>query len=84
MVAKWSDSEGLSKSENEEGQAYLCLTTKHHPHPYKLRWLYDKAENIVKRQCLVKFSVGSFNDQVLCDELDRDAMSHSLRQTMAI
>ena len=25
MVAKWSDYEGSSESENEEGQAYLCL-----------------------------------------------------------
>ena len=25
MVAKWSDSKGSSRSENEKGQAHLCL-----------------------------------------------------------
>lgn len=44
-----------------------------HPRPYKLRGLDDKAKSFVKRQCLVKFSIGSYKDPVLCDVLDMNA-----------
>ena len=51
----------------------LALTTTPHPHPYKLRWLNDQIGNLVRKQCLVSFSIGSCQDQVLCDVLDMDA-----------
>ena len=45
----------------------LQLNTIDHPHPYKLRWLDNKAEGYVKKQCLVSFAIGSYNDEMLCD-----------------
>lgn len=49
------------------------MTTKPHPRPYKLRWLDEHTGNFVKKQCLVKFKIGTFEDQVLCDVLSMDA-----------
>lgn len=51
----------------------LTPTTTPHPHPYKLRWLNDQIGNLVMKQCLVSFSIRSYQDQVLCDVLDMDA-----------
>ena len=48
----------------------LKLNTIDHPNPYKLRWLDKKAEGYVKKQCLVSFAIGSYNDEILCDVLD--------------
>ena len=51
----------------------LNLKTQVHPHPYKLRWLDNKAEGFVKKQCLLNLSIGIYTDQVLCDVLDMTA-----------
>lgn len=51
----------------------LGLSTKPHPHPYKLRWLDDSTGNTVRKQCLVDFHIGSYSDQVLCDVINMDA-----------
>lgn len=51
----------------------LQLKTKPHPHPYKLRWLDEKASGIVSKQYLVNITLGTYTDQVLCDVLNMDA-----------
>ena len=51
----------------------MRLKTKPHPHPYKLKWLDDKASGAVSKQCLVSFMIGSYKDQVWCDVLDMSA-----------
>lgn len=48
----------------------LVLETKSHPHPYKLKWHYNKASGFVKRRCLVQFAIGSYKDKVFCDVLE--------------
>lgn len=51
----------------------LNLTTRTHPRPYKLRCLDEHTGNYVKKQCLINFKIGSYEDQVLCDVLSMDA-----------
>ena len=60
----------------------LNLPTLKHPNPYKVQWLNDCGEIKVYKQVLVSFSIGKYNDEVLCDVVPMQA-SH-LRQTMAI
>ena len=48
----------------------LTLQTIDHPNPYKLRWLDNKAEGYVKKQCLVSLTIGSYSDEMLCDVVD--------------
>ncbi|KAG8497231.1 hypothetical protein CXB51_008425 [Gossypium anomalum] len=45
----------------------LGLATTKHPCPYKLQWLNDGGELKVTKQVLVPFSIGKYNDEVLCD-----------------
>lgn len=45
----------------------LNLPTLKHPSPYKLQWLNDCGEIKVYKQVLVSFSIGKYNDEVLCD-----------------
>ncbi|KAG2405923.1 uncharacterized protein HKW66_Vig0051780 [Vigna angularis] len=45
----------------------LALTILPHPQPYKLQWLNDGEDMIVNQQVKVKFSIGNYEDSVLCD-----------------
>lgn len=51
----------------------LGLTTIKHPFPYRLRWLEDSNQTTVRRQCMVKFKVGEYEDERLCDVVPIDA-----------
>ena len=51
----------------------LNLDTKPHPHPYKMKWLDNKASGSVSKQCLVSLTLGTYVDEVMCDVLDMDA-----------
>ena len=51
----------------------LGLATKPHPHPYKMKWLDNKASGSVSRQCLVRLTLGKYTDDSLCDVLEMDA-----------
>ena len=51
----------------------LNLETKPHPHPYKMKWLDNKASGSVNKQRLVSMTLGTYTDDVLCDVLDMDA-----------
>ena len=55
----------------------LNLPTLKHPNPYKLQWLNDCGEIKVYKQVLVSFSIGKYNDEVLCDVVPMQA-SHLL------
>ena len=45
----------------------LGLPLLKHPRPYKLQWLNDCGEVKVHKQVLASFSIGRYNDKVLCD-----------------
>ena len=51
----------------------LELSTRTHPHPYKLKWLDNKASGSVGKQSLITLAIGSYQDQVLYDVLDMDS-----------
>nr|KYP46551.1 Transposon Ty3-I Gag-Pol polyprotein [Cajanus cajan] len=45
----------------------LNLITMQHPQPYHLQWLNKDGDIVVSQQVKVKFSIGKYEDQVLCD-----------------
>ena len=45
----------------------LALPTLKHPRPYRLQWLNNCGEIKVTKQVLVVFSIGKYEDEVLCD-----------------
>nr|KYP34011.1 hypothetical protein KK1_045081 [Cajanus cajan] len=45
----------------------LELTPIPHPKPYQLHWLNEDGDIIVDKQVKVKFSIGNYEDQVVCD-----------------
>lgn len=55
----------------------LNLVTKEHPQPYKLQWLSEVGEIVVNKQVEISFSIGKYNDSVLCDVAPMEA-SHVL------
>jgi len=38
-----------------------------HPNPYKLQWINDDEGMVVNQQVEVNFSIGNFEDSMLCD-----------------
>ena len=58
---------------NEKVVQHLNLPMTPHPQPYGLQWLSTSDGNIVKSQCLISFSIGPYNDTVLCDVVRMDA-----------
>ena len=51
----------------------LNLPTLKHLRPDKLQWLNDCGVVKVNRQVLVSFSIGRYNDEVLCDVVPMQA-----------
>ena len=51
----------------------LGMATCKHPRPYKLQWLNDSGEVRVNKQVLVSFSIGKYEDEVLCDVVPMQA-----------
>ena len=51
----------------------LKIPTQAHPHPYKLKWLDQKTSGLVDKRSLISISIGTYEDQVLCDVLDMSA-----------
>ena len=56
----------------EEMVAKLKLKREKHPQPYRIAWVKDDLKVIVSEQCLVKFKIGSYHDEVLCDIIPMD------------
>jgi hypothetical protein len=50
----------------------LELTTTKHPSPYKVSWLQKGHRVSVTKQCLVKFKIGNYHDEILCDVIPMD------------
>ena len=51
----------------------LNLDTKPHPRPYRLQWLSEDEEVKVIQQVEVCFTIGRYNDKVLCDVVPMEA-----------
>ena len=51
----------------------LRMQTSKHPRPYKLQWLNDSGEVRVNKQVLISFSIGKYEDEVLCDVVPMQA-----------
>jgi len=45
----------------------LALPILPHPNPYKFQWINNVEGMVVNQQVEVKFSIGNFEDSVLCD-----------------
>ncbi|XP_010555985.1 PREDICTED: uncharacterized protein LOC104825361 [Tarenaya hassleriana] len=45
----------------------LGLVAEKHPHPYKLQWLNNQGEIKVTERVKIPFSIGRYQDEVLCD-----------------
>ena len=52
----------------------LGMPTCKHPRPYKLQWLNDSGEVRVNKQVLVAFSIGKYEDEVLCEVIPMQAV----------
>lgn len=51
----------------------LALPMTKHPNPYKLKWLDDDSEVKVRHRVLLSFSIGNYEDEVLCDVIPMTA-----------
>jgi len=51
----------------------LALSILPHPNPYKLQWINDDEGMVVNQQVEVTFSIGNFEDNVLCDIVPMEA-----------
>jgi hypothetical protein len=50
----------------------LELETTKHLNPYKVSWLQKGHRVSVTKQCLVKFKIGNYHDEILCDVIPMD------------
>ncbi|XP_056851761.1 uncharacterized protein LOC130500850 [Raphanus sativus] len=68
----------LEQRENFETMVKkLGLETQKHPKPYRLQWLNEEGEMRVSTQVSVPFSIGRYEDEILCDVIPMEA-SHIL------
>ncbi|XP_019059507.1 PREDICTED: uncharacterized protein LOC109117175 [Tarenaya hassleriana] len=51
----------------------LGLETEKHPHPYKLQWLNNQGELKVNERVKISFSIGRYQDEVMCDVVPMQA-----------
>ena len=58
---------------SEEAIQKLNLVRIPHDHPYRVTWLNKGHKVLVNEQAWVEFSIGSYQDRVLCDVLPMDA-----------
>ena len=50
----------------------LKLKRRKHSHPYHIAWVQDDHKVMVNEKFLVKFKIGSHQDEVLCDIIPMD------------
>ena len=43
-----------------------------HPKPYHVSWINDEYKILVSEQCIVRFKIGHYFDEVLCDIMPMD------------
>nr|KYP67794.1 hypothetical protein KK1_024147 [Cajanus cajan] len=51
----------------------LSLITMPHPQPYNLQWLNKDGDIVIIQQVKVKFSIGKYENQFLCDIVPMEA-----------
>jgi len=51
----------------------LNLQVVPHPKPYKLQWINEDGELTVDKQVTVEFSIGNYQENVLCDVVPMEA-----------
>ena len=52
---------------------FLKLPTTLHTSPYKFQWLNECGEFKIMRPCVIRFKVGNYPDEVLCDVIPMQA-----------
>ena len=57
---------------SEEMVSKLKLKREKHPQHYQIAWVKDDHKVLVSEQCLVKFKIGSYHDEVLYDIIPMD------------
>ncbi|XP_059075481.1 uncharacterized protein LOC131875388 [Cryptomeria japonica] len=50
----------------------LKLERRRQPNPYRIAWLQKDHKALVNEQCLVKFKIGNYHDDGLCDIMPMD------------
>ena len=45
----------------------IKLKREKHPQLYRITWVKDDHKVLVSEQCLVKFKIGNYHDEVLCE-----------------
>lgn len=58
---------------SEEMIKKLKLKRERHPRPYQISWLQNDHKVLVNEQCLFKFKIGSYHDEVICDVIPMDS-----------
>ena len=56
----------------EETVKNFKIKREKYPHLYQISQLQDELKVMVSKQCLVKFKIGSYHDEVLCDIMHMD------------
>ena len=54
---------------SEEMVSKINLKREKHPQLYRITWVKDDHKVLVSEQCLVKFKIGSYHDEVLYDNI---------------
>ena len=67
---------------SEEMVTKLKLKRVKHPQPYWIAWVKDDHKVLVSEQCLVKFKIGSYHDEVLYEIIPMDVCHLSLTAMM--
>jgi hypothetical protein len=50
----------------------MDLETNAHLTSYKVSWLHKGHQVMVRRQCKVKFNIGGYRDEIMCDVIPMD------------
>ena len=57
---------------SEEMVSKLKFKREKHPQPYRISWVKDDHKVLVREQCMVKFKIGNYHDEILCDIIPMD------------
>ena len=66
------DSGSSTNLASEELIKKLQLQRPKHPKPYHVSWIKDEHKILVSEQCIVKFKIGHYFDEFLCDIMPID------------
>ena len=66
------DSGSSTNLASEELVTKLQLQRLKHPKPNHVSWIKDEHKILVSEQCIVKFNIGHYSDEFLCDIMPMD------------